>query len=320
MAADAAGIGLGDEVLVASMTFAASSNCVLYVGGTPVFVDVNEETLNIDLIDLERKITPKTKAIIPVDFTGQSVDIDAIMKLANKYNLIVIEDAAHALGATYKGEPVGRKAHMTMFSFHPVKPITTGEGGIIVTNDEKLYKRMMMFRTHGITKNKEDLFDYHGMWYYEQQFLGYNYRLTDIQAALGLSQLKKLDKFIRKRRNIAKIYNENLKNTPGLKLPKEADFSNSGWHLYIVQIDFKKLKLDKKEFFEKLHELNVGIWLHYIPVYLHPYYKELGYKKGICPNAENVYSQMISLPIFPQLSLRVIVKITSIIRNLLESN
>lgn len=319
MAVDAAGIGPGDEVLVASMTFAASSNCVLYAGGKPVFVDIEKETLNIDLKDLEKKITSNTKAIIPVDFTGQSVDIDAITKIAKKHNLIVIEDAAHALGATYKGHPVGQDSDMTMFSFHPVKPITTGEGGIIVTNNEKFYKRMMMFRTHGITKNKDDMINYHGMWYYEQQFLGYNYRLTDIQAAFGISQLKKLDKFINLRRNIARKYNELLASIQGLEVPKERDFSNSGWHLYIVQIDFKKLNIDKQFFFETMHKLNIGVWLHYIPVYLHPYYKDLGYKEGLCPVSEKCYQDIVSLPIYPGLKLNQVVQIAESLKYILNN-
>ena len=299
MAAFAAGIGPGDEVLVPALTFAASSNCVLYMGAKPVFVDIDEYTLNIDLADLESKISPKTKAIIPIDFTGQSVDIDQIMAIAKKHNLIVIEDAAHALGSKYKGEPVGLKAHMTMFSFHPVKPITTGEGGIIVTNDETYYHRMLMFRTHGITKIKECMTNYHGPWYYEQQFLGYNYRLTDFQAALGLSQMKKLDSFIQRRQEIANLYRAKLGKLKGISIPKEEGFSSSGWHLYIIQLDLDVIRGTQKEIFEALHAENIGVMVHYLPVYLHPYYRSLGYQKGLCPIAEKVYNRMISLPIFP---------------------
>ena len=299
MAVFAACIGPGDEVLVPAMTFAASSNCVLYLGAKPVFVDINEHTMNIALEDLEAKITSKTKAIIPVDFTGQSVDIDQVMAIAKRHNLIVIEDAAHALGSKYKGEPVGLKAHMTMFSFHPVKPITTGEGGIIVTNEETYYHRMMMFRTHGITKSKECITDYHGSWYYEQQFLGYNYRLTDFQSALGISQMKKLDVFIKRRREIADFYNQKLSEIRGIIIPNEEVFSSSGWHLYVIQLDLETIKVTRKEVFEALYAENIGVMVHYLPVYLHPYYQSIGYEKGLCPVAEKVYNRMISLPIFP---------------------
>ncbi|WP_432407107.1 UDP-4-amino-4,6-dideoxy-N-acetyl-beta-L-altrosamine transaminase [Wukongibacter sp. M2B1] len=299
----AAGIKEGDEVITTPMTFAASANCVLYQGAKPIFADINPKTYNIDVNDIERKITNKTKAIIPVDYTGQATDLDAIMELADKYNLIVIEDAAHAIGTEYKGKKVGNVSHMTEFSLHPVKHITTGEGGIITTNNEDFYKKLSLFRTHGITRdydllvNKEE-----GSWYYEQLELGYNYRITDIQCALGISQLSKIDTFIKKRRELVNKYNEMLSSIDGVTTPFEADYSNSSWHLYVIQIELEKFRALRKEIFEALKAENIGVNVHYIPVYYHPYYQKIGYKKGICPNSEKFYERMITLPLFPRMS------------------
>jgi UDP-4-amino-4,6-dideoxy-N-acetyl-beta-L-altrosamine transaminase len=298
----AAGIKEGDEVIVTPITFAASSNCVLYCGGKPVFVDVDPKTYNIDVNKIEEKITEKTKAIIPVDFTGQVVDIDRINEIAKKYNLTVIEDAAHALGSEYKGKKVGTLSHMTEFSFHPVKPITTAEGGMVVTDDEKLYKRLSLFRTHGITRDKELLSHNEGPWYYEQIDLGYNYRITDVQCALGSSQMNKLDSFLKRRREIVKKYNDSFKElNEYLSTPYEAEYSNSGWHIYVIKLNLDNLKVSRKEIFEALQAENIGVNVHYVPVYLHPYYQNLGYKKGLCPEAEKLYSQIITLPLFPKM-------------------
>ena len=302
MACFAAGIIDGDEVIVSAMTFAASSNAVLYCGGTPIFVDINPKTYNIDPYKIEEKITEKTKAIIPVDFSGQSVDMDKIRTIADKHSLIIIEDAAHALGSEYKGCKIGSQADMVEFSFHPVKPITTAEGGIITTNNEKLYEKMMMFRTHGITRDQDLLQDNHGPWYYEQQILGYNYRLTDVQSALGISQMDKVDKFIDRRRDIVKKYNNALVKLEEVITPYESDFSNSGWHIYVIQIKPNLLTVSRKEIFEALQAENIGVNVHYLPVYLHPYYKSLGYDKGLCPNAETLYENMITLPLFPSMT------------------
>lgn len=302
MACFAAEIKEGDEVIVSPMTFAASANCVLYCGGTPIFADIDPLTYNIDPNRIEEKITEKTKAIIPVDFSGQSVDMDRIKKIANKYDLLIIEDAAHALGSEYKGKKVGSLADMVMFSFHPVKPITTAEGGIITTNNEEFYRKMMIFRTHGITRDNELLEGNHGPWYYEQQFLGYNYRLTDLQSALGTSQMNKVDDFIDRRRGIVKKYNEAFKDLKEIIKPFEAEFSNSGWHIYVIKIKSELLRVTRKEIFEALQSENIGVNVHYIPVYLHPYYRDLGYKKGICPNAEELYENMITLPLFPSMT------------------
>jgi len=295
----AAEIGEGDEVIVAPMTFAASANCVLYCGGTPVFADIDPRTHNLDPNEIEKHITTRTKAIIPVDYSGQSVDIDAIRAIADKHNLIIIEDGAHALGSEYKGKKVGTIADMTEFSFHPVKPITTGEGGVIVTNSEKLYNRMMLFRTHGITRDPSLMEKNDGPWYYEQIDLGYNYRITDMQCALGTSQMDKIDKFIGRRREIVASYNKGFADVPEIITPYEAEFSNSGWHIYVVELDLDKLTCTRKEVFEALKAENIGVNVHYNPVYLFPYYEKLGYKKGLCPNAEKMYERIITLPLHP---------------------
>lgn len=298
----AADISEGDEVITTPMTFAASANCVLYQGGVPVFADIDEKTYNIDPNKIEEKITDKTKAIIPVDFTGQPVELDRILGIARKYNLVVIEDAAHALGAAYKGQKIGSISDMTMFSFHPVKHITSGEGGVIVTNNNEYYEKLLQFRSHGITRDKEKMNEYHGPWYYEMQFLGYNYRMTDIQAALGTSQLKKIDKFVELRRKYVAMYNEAFKDMDEIITPFQHEDGQSSWHLYIIRLKLDQLTASRREIFEALQQQNIGVNVHYIPVHFQPYYQQLGYKKGICPNAEKLYEEMITLPLFPAMS------------------
>lgn len=298
----AAGIGPGDEVITTPLTFAASANCVLYQGGKPVFADIDPETYNISVEEIKKKITNKTAAVIPVHFTGQPCDMEEIYEIARENNLIVIEDAAHALGATYKGEKIGncRFSDMTVFSFHPVKHITTGEGGMITTNDKELYEKLKLFRTHGITKEPDRYIrKTDESWYHEQQFLGYNYRMTDIQAALGISQLKKSDEFLKRRREIARIYNQKLAEIEWIKLPYQETDRESSWHLYVIQVDEEKLGKSRKDVFNHLRSKGIGVQVHYIPVYWHPYYQELGYEIGLCPEAESVYKKIISLPIFP---------------------
>lgn len=292
----AAGIGEGDEVITSPITFAASANCVRYVGGTVVFADIDAETYNIDPVQIRANITEKTKAIIPVDFTGQPVDIDEIMSIAREYNLVVIEDGAHSLGATYKGRKVGQTADMTMFSFHPVKPVTTAEGGVIVTNNETYYKKLLQFRSHGIEAT--DYAAVQGGWYYEMTDLGYNYRMTDLQAALGVSQLRKLDSFIARRQEIAAHYDEAFQHVAGIVTPKQLDNTQSGWHLYMVQLE----KADRKKVFDAMRAANIGVHVHYIPVYWHPYYRDLGYERGLCPVAEAWYEKALTLPIHPSLT------------------
>ncbi len=300
----AAQIEKGDEAITTPITFAASANCVLYQGGTPVFADIDADTLSIDPEEIKKKITKKTKVLIPVDFTGRPVDLEKILQIAKDNDLIIIEDASHALGATYKNKKIGSISDMTIFSFHPVKHITTGEGGMITTNNEKFYERLKLFRTHGITKERDKLLNYDGPWYYEMQELGYNYRLTDFQCALGLVQLKKLDGFIQRRREIVEKYNDEFKNISEIKPPKiNPNNSTPAWHLYIIQLNLEKLKAGRREIFEALRAENIGVNVHYIPVYLQPYYqKKFGYHLGDFPKAENYYLRAITLPIFPKMT------------------
>ncbi|MCY9272915.1 UDP-4-amino-4,6-dideoxy-N-acetyl-beta-L-altrosamine transaminase [Bacillus inaquosorum] len=298
----AAGISQGDEVITTPITFTASANCILYMGAKPVFADIDPLTYNIDPDSIEKLITPKTKAIIPVDFTGQPVNHDRIQKIAKANNLIVIEDAAHALGASYKGEKIGSISDMTMFSFHPVKHITTGEGGMITTNNKTYYEKLLQFRSHGITRDPKKLTQDHGSWYYEMHFLGFNYRMTDIQAALGISQLKKVDDFIETRNHLARIYNEKLKTISHIHLPSQDAASTSSWHLYIINLKLDQLKGNRDDIFNAMQQENIGVNVHYIPVYLHPYYQRLGYQAGLCPNAENFYKGIITLPLFQSMN------------------
>ncbi|WP_096199090.1 UDP-4-amino-4,6-dideoxy-N-acetyl-beta-L-altrosamine transaminase [Bacillus sp. FJAT-45350] len=298
----AAGIQESDEVITTPMTFVSSSNCILYQRGKPVFADIDPRTYNISPLSIKKLITKKTKAIIPVDFTGQPADLDEIQYLANQFNLVIIEDAAHAIGATYKGRKIGSISDMTMFSFHPVKHITTGEGGIITTNNKEYYEKLIQFRSHGITREQNQLSENHGPWYYEMQFLGFNYRMTDLQAGLGISQLKKLDRFIKIRNKYVDMYNKAFQEVKEVTLPYQLANCQSNWHLYIIRLDLEQLKIGRKEIFEALQKENIGINVHYIPVYLQPYYQKLGYKKGICPNAEKLYAEIITLPLFPGMS------------------
>lgn len=304
----AAGIKPGDEVITSPITFAASANCVLYSGGKPVFADIEEDTINIDPDEIERKATRKTKAIIPVHFAGHPCDMEKIGVIARRYGLMVIEDAAHALGAQYRIQRGGGSekwskvgdghfSDMTIFSFHPVKSITTGEGGAVLTNNRKLYDRLLILRNHGITKeNKAFQNKDEGPWYYEMQALGFNYRITDFQCALGLNQLKRIDSFLRRRREIAALYDEALFALEEIVLPQVRATVKSAWHIYCIRL---KDASKRKMVFETLRGSNIGVQVHYIPVYCHPYYRRLGYKKGICRKAEDFYRRTITLPIHP---------------------
>lgn len=296
----AIGLKKGDEIITTPLTFAATSNAALWQGGKPVFADINEETGNLDPGGVEKKITRRTRAITVVDYAGLPAHLDEFRKIAKRHNLVLIEDAAHALGASYRGKPVGGIADMTMFSFHPVKSITTGEGGAITTNRKDYYDKLILFRHHGITKDPKKFKQKSpGDWYYEMHELGQNFRMTDIQAALGLSQLKKLPRFLKARRAIVVRYQKELKNIPGLIIPKEPDGFHSAWHLFPVRLAGDNVFARRAELFRNLRSHGIGVQVHYIPVYWHPYYQNLGYKKGLCPKAEAFYESVISLPIFP---------------------
>ena len=299
LAALAAGFREGDEVIVSSITFAASSNCVLYCGATPVFADIKPDTYNIDPESVRRLITPRTKGIVAVDFTGQSIENDEIRTICKEHNLVFIEDAAHAIGTKYKGAPVGSLADMTCFSFHPVKTVTGGEGGAITTDDYDTYRKLLRLRTHGITRDQEEMVNVtDALWYNEQVELGYNYRITDFQSALLLSQLDKLPAFAARRKEIVKMYDEAFADVPQLQLQREIPESDTVRHLYVIRLKPELLNCDRREFFDALYAERTCPQVHYLPVYWHSYYEKLGYEKGICPNAEAFYNQVMSIPLY----------------------
>lgn len=303
MAAMAAGVGAGDELITTPITFAASANCALYCGATPVFADINPNTYNIDPKSVSEKITDKTKAVVAVDYTGQAVELDALLEICHSKGITLIEDAAHSIGTKYNGKMIGSIADMTTFSFHPVKTVTGGEGGAVLTNSEELYQKLLLARAHGITRDADLLVnESHGPWYYEQIDLGYNYRITDIQCALIISQLDKLQAFSDRRREIVDKYNQEFSKIEQLFVQQEIPESDTTRHLYILRIKPELLNINRKGFFEALAAENICCNVHYIPVYWHPYYEKLGYKKGICPNAEKLYNEMISLPLYYSLT------------------
>ena len=291
IAALAAGLGPGDEAITSPITFLSSANCIAFTGAKPVFADIDPETANVDPDEIEKRLTPRTKALIPVHFAGQSCDMERIAAIARARNLIVIEDAAHAIGSECKGVKVGscKYSHMTVFSFHPVKTITTGEGGAVTTNDPELYAKLCAYRAHGVHKDGEMAHT----WEYEMRELGFNYRITDLQCALGVSQLGKLDAFKRRRREIVAYYNEHL----ALPHLVERGFSNACFHLYPVLVE------NRREFYFKAREAGLYLQVHYIPVHTQPYYRNTyGYKPGDYPNAEAYYAKCISLPLYPSLT------------------
>lgn len=300
----AAGIGEGDEVITTALTFMASANCALYCGAKPVFADISETDYNISVESIRSKITGRTKAIVAVDFAGVAIDHEAIRKICDENNLVFIEDAAHAIGTSRGEKRVGNIADMTCFSFHPVKTVTSGEGGAVMTNNLDYHKKLQILRSHGIVREEEDMIDLprEGAWVYEQQCLGYNYRITDFQAALLISQLSRIDMFISRRQEIVNRYNEAFKDMPELLLQSEPDNTKSGRHLYTIRVNRELLNCTRAEFFNAMSAENIQCQVHYIPVYWSPYYRKLGYRKGICPNAEKVYSDIISIPLYPKLT------------------
>ncbi len=300
-AAFGAGIASGDEVITTPMTFAATANCVRYQGGTVVFADVRADTLNLDPSAVESLVTPRTKAIIAVDYAGQPCDLDELAAVADRHGLALLEDASHALGATHRGRRVGGVARMTTFSLHPVKQITTGEGGMVTTDDREIAARLRAFRSHGITSDFRDR-ERAGSWLYDMQVLGYNYRLTDLQCALGLSQLPKLDDWVARRRAIAARYTAALAALPAVETPTVLGDREPAWHLYVVRLRLDCLRVDRAQVFRALRAENIGVNVHYVPVPWHSYYAALGYRKGSWPVAEAAYARMLTLPIFPTMT------------------
>jgi perosamine synthetase len=301
-AAFASGLKPGDEAITTPMTFAATANCILYQGATPVFADVSPDTLNLDPEQVEQRITPNTRVILPVDYAGHPADLDAIRKLAADRGLIVIEDACHALGAEYRGQRVGARADMAVFSFHPVKHITTGEGGMVSTNSPRFAEILRRFRNHGISSEARQR-QSAGRWQYEMVLLGFNYRLPDIVCALGIEQLKKLDANLARRREIAALYTTAFREISGVIPPVVRRDAEPAWHLYPIRLDMTKVTADRAQIFRALRAENIGVNVHYIPVHLHPYYREqFGYKGGEFPVAEGAYEQLITLPMFHGMS------------------
>jgi UDP-4-amino-4,6-dideoxy-N-acetyl-beta-L-altrosamine transaminase len=307
----ALGVGKGDSVWTSPITFVASSNCALYCGASVDFVDIDPHTYNMSATCLADKLAQaeKTgclpKVVIPVHLCGQSCDMEAIHRLSKQYGFKIIEDASHGIGGKYRGEPIGngRYSDITVFSFHPVKIITAGEGGMVLTNDVQLAKRMKLLRSHGITSDAADMIPRPSeqLWFYQQIDLGFNYRMTDIHAALGLSQMQRLDEFVAMRHALAKRYDEMLRDFP-VVIPWQHSDNYSAFHLYIIRLKLEQIGKTHRDVFETLRAAGIGVNLHYIPVYLQPYYQRLGFKSGYCPEAERYYAEIISLPMFPALT------------------
>jgi perosamine synthetase len=311
-------IGPGDEVIVTPMTFAASSNCVLYTGATPVFADVDADTLLLNPNAVEAKITPKTRAIVAVDYGGQPCNYDALQQIADQHGLHLIDDACHALGGCYRGRSVGTLADLNTFSLHPVKHMTTGEGGVITTDDDDLASKMRVFRNHGITTDHRQR-QQSGSFFYEMVELGFNYRITDFQCALGISQLQKLGGWVKKRQQIAQWYDKAFAELDYVTPLTVRDDVEHGYHLYIVRFDLDTLKMDRTAIYQALRAENIGVNVHYIPVHLHPYYQNhVGTSRGLCPVAEAAYESILTLPIFPAMTESDVLDVVSACRKLAE--
>lgn len=321
LAALAAGFGPGDEVITSPITFVASANCVLYAGARPVFADIDPSTYCLDPEQVRSKLTPETKGLIPVHFAGQPCDMAKLSAIARERGLMVIEDAAHAIGASYEVDGqthrIGSCAHsdMTIFSFHPVKHVTTGEGGMVTTNDPELYRKLLQLRTHGITRDPDLLERNDGPWYYEMQELGFNYRLTDFQCTLGLKQMERLNEFIARRLAIVDAYDRAFRAIPELIVPEQRSQALSSYHLYVLQ--FKTLQ--RLEVFNRLKDKGLGVNVHYIPVHLQPYYaRTFGYRPGDLPNAEQYYARAISIPMFPRMTDEEVQYVIDAVRSTIE--
>lgn len=313
----AAGIGQSDEVITTPFTFIATANVILHVGAKPVFVDITPDTFNIDVEKIEAAITPKTKAIMPVHYAGQPCEMDEILEIARKHNLLVIEDAAHAVAAEYKGRKVGTIGDVTCFSFYATKNLVTGEGGMVTTDDEELAEKIKILSLHGMSKDAWKRYTAAGSWYYEVIYPGYKYNMTDIQASLGLHQLKKLEMFQKRREKIAETYNEAFADLAAIETPSVKPYVKHAWHLYVIKLVPERLVIDRDRFIEALKAEKIGTSVHFIPVHLHPYYREtFGFKKGDFPVAEEMYERVISLPLYPKMSDEDVARVIEAVRNL----
>jgi len=311
----------GDEVITTPYTFAATGNVIVHQRAKPVFVDIDKETYNINVEEIENAITERTKAIIPVHYAGHPCEMDEILKIAEDYNLYVIEDAAHALGAEYKGKKIGTIGDTTSFSFYATKNITTGEGGMVTTDNEEIAEKIKILRLHGISRDAWKRYSSEGSWYYEIIECGYKYNMTDIQASIGIPQLKKAEVMRKRREEIAKIYNEEFDNLEGLIIPTIKKHVKHAWHLYPLLIDIDRLKINRNKFIEELKKQNIGTSVHFIPLHLHPFYgKTFGYKKGDFPNAEWVYEREISLPIYPKMTDDDVIDVVNAVKKIVSEN
>ena len=317
----AEGIGPGDEVITAPFTFIATVNVILHVGAKPVFVDIRPDTFNIDVGKIEAAITPKTKAIIPVHYAGQPCEMDEILEIAKRHNLLVIEDAAHAVAAEYKGKKVGTIGDATCFSFYATKNLVTGEGGMVTTDDEKLAEKIRVLSLHGMSRDAWKRYTAAGSWYYEVIYPGYKYNMADIQASLGLHQLRKLAHFQRRREKIAEAYNEAFAGLDTIEIPFVKPDIKHDWHLYVIKLVLEKLKIDRAQFIEALKQEGIGTSVHFIPVHLHPYYREtFGFKKGDFPVAEEAYERVVSLPLYPKMSDEDVERVIEAVKRVVKVN
>ena len=305
----------GSEIITTPFTFVATSNAVLYNNLKPVFADIEKDTRNINPEEIRKKITDKTKAIIYVDYAGHPCDIEEIKDIAEEHDLYLIEDASHAIGAEYKGKKIGNFADMTVFSFHPVKHITTGEGGVVVTNNKGFYEKMKMLRNHGIDKSALDRFGPEAGWAYDLKFLGRNYRITDFQAALGISQLKKLDEFIMRRKEIVKMYNEAFEAVLEIETPIVKPYVKPAWHIYTVLLN----GINRDEFFSKMRERNIGVNVHYIPIYRFSYYqKHFNFNPKDFQVTEEVFSKIVTLPLFPKMEDEEVIYVINTVKETID--
>ena len=299
----AAGLGAGDEVITTPMTFASSANVIIHTGATPIFADIDPVTMNIDVNEIRKKITPRTKAIIPVHIAGHPCELDEIMELAREHNLFVLEDAAHAVYTQYKGKLIGSTGNATAFSFYATKNLATGEGGMVTTDDDTLAEKIRIMSSHGMSRNAWNRYTATGSWYYEVLYPGFKYNMTDIQAALGITQLAKLERMQGIRLEIAERFNEEFSKMPELEIPVTKDYARHAWHLYILKLNLEKLSIDRTEFIEELKKEQIGTSVHFIPLPMHPYYRDtFGFKKGDFPQAETTFERIISLPLYPKMS------------------